>query len=960
MTARPALSEPQLLRLRDLFERAIDTDTEQVDDFIRVSTSGDPLLERELQSLLDAHSQSSGYFDRLSEDVIAGALSALEIGDDGAAPVVGKTVRHYELLDRIGGGGMGVVFKARDSRLGRTVALKFLPPRYASSPTARARLLAEARAASALDHPNIGVVHEIAETEDGRQFIAMAWYDGETLKAKARAGTITPGDAASIGQQLASALAAAHSAGVIHRDVKPANVMITRSGVAKLVDFGIAKLQSAEDGESPAGAGTIPYMSPEQTQGGRVDARTDIWSTGVLLYEIISGHRPFRGATDSDVIAAIRNENPTALSGVRRDVDPGLAAIVARCLAKDPDDRYQTAGDLARALQEWGHRTLPALSTPRQARRLILAAVGFTGIAAAIWGYREIGSTYGSPGLSSPRLSVAVLPFDESALPDSLKYLATGLSEEIRAELSRATNFVVPSFDGSAIYARTRKTLPDISKELTADYLVTGAVVTRGASRLMSLDLIDGKSGDTVWRMTFDAVAERLPGVARQTASGLFSEVGVRVDGANRSRLNRGPTSNALAYELYLRGRHAEVHAAPASALGSVARDSLRRAQALFAQAKALDPTFTLARARVALMHMALATDADTSRTRREQARVEAEVALRADSLIPEAHAALAEYWRRADERARQIETLENALRLMPHNSDLTAKLAAAYVIAGRWDDGVAMYERAMTLDPRNPRVLFSAATTFGRLRRQDRGMIAFARFLEISPNDHEVRLIRGQSWLRWKGTVDTLIAAAKSIPPGWDERGMATFARYTALRTQRRYREILEMLDQSTTELSTDGLVHHPKPLMRAEAYHGLGDEVEARRHYDIARATLEKQSAESPGTARIHSALGLAYAGLGRKVEAIKEAERAMELVPLTATAYRGTAYMGLAVEIFARVGELDRAFEMIDLMLTMPSGREITIPYLRVWPSFDPLRSDPRFDDVLRRYAAMYPTA
>ena len=224
---------------------------------------------------------------------------------------------------------------------------------------------------------------------------------------------------------------------------------------------------------------------------------------------------------------------------------------------------------------------------------------------------------------------------------------------------------------------------------------------------------------------------------------------------------------------------------------------------------------------------------------------------------------------------------------------------------------------------------------------------------------DYEMRLIRGHSWLRWKGTADTLLMAAEYVPPQWDERGMATFARYTGLRSQRRYRDILDMLDLSRSELSTDGLVYHPKALMRAEAYHGLGDENRARHHYELAREVLASSSAADPSNAAIHSALGLAYAGLGRKQDAIREAERAMELVPVTVMPYRGSAFMGLAVEIFARVGEFDRAFEMIDLMLTMPSGREISIPYLRVWPSFDPLRSDPRFDDVIRRYAALYPT-
>jgi serine/threonine protein kinase/Flp pilus assembly protein TadD len=957
VTARPTLSEPQLLRLKDLFDQAVETDPRLVDDFIRTSVSGDPLLERELYTLLDAHSRSSSYFERLAEEMVSDALSALDLTDYDEPAIDETTIRHYEVLDRIGGGGMGVVFKARDTRLGRTVALKFLPPRYASSTAARARLLAEARAASALDHPNIGVVHEVAETEDGRPFIAMAWYDGETLKARARSGQMSLAEAATIGQQLASALDAAHSAGVIHRDVKPANVMITRAGVAKLVDFGIAKFQSADDGESHAAAGTIAYMSPEQTRAEPLDARTDIWSLGVLLYEIIAGQRPFRGTTDADIIAAIQNETLAELSSLRPDTDSRLSAIVATCLSKNPAKRYATAGELSRALADWNLAPGAGSDVTSNPRRFVVAAVAVTALAAGSWGYAKLAGAVGGEGLTGREMSVAVLPFVDSSGHDSVKYLATGLSDAVRAEVSRVPTFRVPSFDGTLTYSRSDKPLTQISAELTADYLITGAVSTGAAGTELRLNLVDGKSGKPVWNTTLDATSRALPRTAREAAKALFDELDVRLDDANRKRLEQPATTNPLAYDLYLRGRHAELFAAPRTMLGSVSSDSLRRAQALYAQAKTLDPEFVIARAQLAVAHMATATASDTSTTRREQARVEAQVALRADSVIPDAYDALATYWLRSGNRDQQVETLERALALMPNNPELLARLATAYVTASRWEDGIAMYDKAISVDPRNPRVLFAAAATFGRLRRQDRGMPLFNRFLEIEPNDHEVRLIRGQSWLRWKGTADTLIAAANAIPKDWDERGMATFARYTALRAQRRNREILEMLDRSKSDISTDGLVYHTKSLMRAEAYHGLGNVTEAARYYEIARVELLKQSAAAPTNAAIHSALGLAYAGLGRKKEAIASAQRAMELVPLTATAYRGAAYMGLAVEILARVGEVDRAFEMIDLMLTMPTGREITIPYLRVWPSFDPLRKDPRFDEVIRRYAAMY---
>ena len=229
--------------------------------------------------------------------------------------------------------------------------------------------------------------------------------------------------------------------------------------------------------------------------------------------------------------------------------------------------------------------------------------------------------------------------------------------------------------------------------------------------------------------------------------------------------------------------------------------------------------------------------------------------------------------------------------------------------------------------------------------------MGVFDRIIEISPDDHMVKVIKGQSYLRWKGSTIVLSDALKKIPRDWDDNGMATYGRYTALRVERRYREALAMLDSAQSELSWDAFVHHPKSLMRAEILHSLGETREARRYYEQARRELSSRSAANPRDASIHAALGLAYAGLGMKREAIREADMAIELSRSSRRAE--TAMMGLGIEVFGRVGELDRAFEMIELMLSMQSGREITLPYLRVWPGFDPLRKDPRFDELLRRF-------
>lgn len=355
------LTDAERNLLADLFGEALGRNPAERNAFIESSTS-DTRLRGELNSLLDVSEESNSYFDKLSVELITPALIAASDASDDELKIDG-TVSHYEIVERIGGGGMGVVFKARDTRLGRTVALKFLPARHASDPIAHARLLAEAQAASALDHPNIGVVYEIGEANN-TPFIAMGWYDGTTLKEVIRGGSISSSEIISIAAQVTSALSAAHAAGIVHRDVKPANVLLTTSGSVKLVDFGIAKLIDREMADDRTTAGTPAYMSPEQTRGERVDARTDLWSLGVMLYEMLAGERPFRGSSSSEVINAIRNDEPVYDGVFPGDISPELRSIIERCLAKKPADRFATANELLESLNDCASRSKRSRDRP--------------------------------------------------------------------------------------------------------------------------------------------------------------------------------------------------------------------------------------------------------------------------------------------------------------------------------------------------------------------------------------------------------------------------------------------------------------------------------------------------------------------------------------------------------------------------------------------------------------------
>ena len=332
--------------VQDLFHRARELPEDERGAFLDAAANGDDRLVTEVRSLLGAD-QREGPLDELRERVVAPLVSQVR----SVADLEGQTVLHYEILEKLGGGGMGVVYKARDSRLGRTVALKFLSTHLLSDPEAKKRFLVEAQAAASLDHPNLCTIHEIGETDDGGLFIAMAYYEGETLQRMIARGRINVEDALEITAQISRGLARAAERGIIHRDIKPGNLMLTPDGTVKIVDFGLAKMMGGDLTRTGARMGTVSYMSPEQTRGDAVDQRTDVWSLGVVLYEMVSGKRPFRGGTDQAIIHAILNGTATPPDELVPGLSPGVTALIDRAMRKDPARRYPDAAGLLKDVE---------------------------------------------------------------------------------------------------------------------------------------------------------------------------------------------------------------------------------------------------------------------------------------------------------------------------------------------------------------------------------------------------------------------------------------------------------------------------------------------------------------------------------------------------------------------------------------------------------------------------------
>jgi serine/threonine protein kinase len=509
----------------------------------------------------------------------------------------GRRISRYEILEKIGQGGMGEVFLARDTSLDRLVALKFLPGEARGDTTERKRFVRGAKSAAALDHPYICKIYEVGEVE-GKLFIAMEYVRGETLGERLTSGELSHDEVTRIAREIAEALEAAHGEDIVHRDLKPSNIMLTVGGHVKVLDFGLAKrVLSGDSGDSQyetasrltgegSTLGTLAYMSPEQVRGQAVDPRSDIFSFGVVLYQMIARRHPFGQKTSIDTVAAILNQDPAPLAD---DVPLPLRRVVARMLEKTPENRYQRIGDVLADLEvprtpEYRKRSL-ALA-PKTRRGLVLAAAAVAIAVSIAWLVSRFAPT---PTLSS----VAVIPFANlSQEPLETDYLADGLSEEIRARLA-SSGFRTASFEASSRFRDSSEPARAIARELSVDGILTGAFRFAGDRVLASLSLIDGESGERLWSEELESPYEDLFDLQSRIAEEVASRL-QPVDTPDTTRLNRTPTTNLQAYDLYLQGRYI---------MNDGTRDASDVALRYFDRAVDLDPDFAAARIHAGALH---------------------------------------------------------------------------------------------------------------------------------------------------------------------------------------------------------------------------------------------------------------------------------------------------------------------------------------------------------------------
>ncbi len=861
--------------------------------------------------------------------------------------MIGKTISHYKILEKLGEGGMGVVYKAEDTKLKRTVALKFLPPDLTRDPEAKKRFIHEAQAASALQHDNICAIHDIDETPDGQSYIVMDCYEGETLKEKIQRGPLKIEEALDIAIQISEGLQEAHAKGIVHRDIKPANLMVTAKGEVKIMDFGLAKL-SGKTKLTKTGStlGTVQYMSPEQARGEKVDHRTDIWSLGVVLYEMIAGMPPFKGDYEQSVVYSILNEEPEPLTSLRSGTPMALENIVAKLLAKKPGERYQHLDELSVDLRKVGSQSTVQVSIKKKTLNPVW-------IAAPIVLFTLVGLYLFLPRKTEvSRKSIAVLPFQNLSAEGPYAYFAGGLHDELLTQLSKVAALKVISRTSVMGYAGTLKPIKEIASELGVRSIVEGSVQVSGERLRVNVQLIDAHSDAHLWAEKYDRTLDDAFAIQSDVARQIVAEVGATLSNSEQQGLIEAPTENTEAYRLYLQGM--EYYNRP-----GYLNQNLEVAQELYERALALDPDFALAHAALSEAHGFIYWERyDPLPARAALQREEAEKALRLTPDLPQAHVAMgmAYYWGIRDYQ-RALEEFEIALKKLPNDAKLWYYIGCVHRRLGHWEEVITAFEKATHLNPRDANLFFDlGGYTYRIMHRYADAVRAFDRALILAPDLRWIAIIKGWTYVRWQGQLDTLRSVFRRLPRDEYLRDPHfTYDYFDLLYWERQPDSLLKALRMMSTNIIQDQTLFMPVTLYAAWAHRLRGNLSAANAAFVSALTLLDSALRELPNDWRLHRSRGLVLAGLGRRKEALDEARWLEQCEDYRKDAYVSPFLAKDRAQILAQIGEDDEALDEIERLLTGPS--HISVHSLQLDPLWDPIRENPRFKALLAKYAKRY---
>ncbi len=841
-------------------------------------------------------------------------------------------IAHFELRGRLGVGGMGEVFRAFDARLQRQLAVKLLPPHTADDDETRARFLREAQTAAALNHPNIITIYEIGEFQ-GRQYIAMELVEGESLKTIMQASKLEQEQACDIALQICEGLSAAHEEGVIHRDIKPANIIINKRGQAKILDFGLAKFQSVSNLTSTGvRLGTISYMSPEQARGEELDQRSDIFSLGVMLYEMLGGISPFKRENEIGTLFAIINDPHPPLSERVPDVQPALSNLVAKALHKRREDRFQNAAEFANALRSFlkqpTNSTLPPLDTDRTAAITSIPAEPSL----------SSGLTQTSMSVRTP---VAILPFDNLGAADQ-GYFAEGITDEITTALAKLKELKVISNSSARHYNLRDSTPTVIGRELGVEYLLSGTIrwdTSRQPSQFrLSCKLIDIKDESYLWAETYDRVLDQIFTLESELAGEISKALGFALGDSDISQLGARPTNDLRAFDCYLRGNEFFPK--------STAAGDIEKAIEMYEQAVQLDPQFAIAHARAARAHSTMYWFFhDRTQQRVQRAKAAAE---KAEALAPdheETHLALGYFYYYANnDYVQALQHFALARASQPNNSSLLAATAFIQRRIGRWHDAERNLRKASDLDPRSALLAYEMGNTAMLMRNYTFAVGNFARAVMLVPDWMDAYARNAISILLDTGDVAATADVFHEAESKFDPAGMVIewilldpFIEYCGGDPGAAIDKLY--IDDTEMELY---FINKGRLNLRQ----GMAEQ--ARGNFDSARVLLESKVKSNPNDARYHSHLGMALAGQGKKEQALLEGTKAVEIMPFSKDQVFGCTYLETLSLICTMVGDLDGAIGHLRFLLSVPSM--ISKELLKTSADFAPLREHRDFAELV----------
>jgi serine/threonine protein kinase/predicted Zn-dependent protease len=894
--------------------------------------------------------------------------------DENEPPIKKKSARaaellgelgDYELLEEVGRGGQGVVFRARQKSLNRVVALKVISLGQWASKAHLRRFRLEAEAAARLEHPGIVPIHEVGE-RDGSCYFSMKFIEGGQLDEVAKREPMPIRHAVELIAKVARTVHYAHEHGILHRDIKPGNVLLDTKGEPHLTDFGLARLVESESSVTQTldVLGTPSYMAPEQAIGNNaaVSSATDVYGLGAVLYQLLTGQPPFAGGATYETIKLLLDTEPRQPRLLNPKIDRDLSTICLKCLEKDPKRRYSSALALAEDLERWlKHEPILARHTgiidrsrkwvQRNPTSALLAASLVALVAAAGW------IVWNSEFIRHPVANgIAVLPFENFSPDPDNAYFADGIQDEVLTRLAKIGDLKVISRTSTQQYQSKPRNLAQIAKQLGVANILEGSV-QRSADRVrINVQLINAQTDFHLWAETYDRELTDIFGVQSEIAKGIAAALQAKLTGSEQQALAVKLTNNPEAYDAYLRGLAFEARSSNAFLIGDLAEKAI----SFYERAVDLDPKFAAAWARLsradALLYFNRNDTAST--TRCDAAKHALENAQKLEPNSPETLLALGyyQYWVLLDYGAAKT-TFGRGSEILPGNSEVLVALGYVARRQGHWDQSIAYFQQALNLDPRNVELLIEAARTYGMRRQFPAALKLYDRALDITPNDPDMMAAKADTY-QAQGNMSE---AAKLLLEVNAQTNLDSAFRIkiTQLRLERNYGEAIRLLQTRLTQShfaseAWKGLAQVDLALMNRLASDTAGAKVTAEE----ARNTLEQLYRDQPDNGFVAARLSLAYTAMGRKDWALKAAERAVMLLPSAKDAMEGPAMEENLARIQTIFGENSRAITILTELLQtsyqssangITSAAPVTPALLRLDPLWDQLRSDPAFQKL-----------